>query len=497
MSSVFLILGNQLFPKKYLKKYEDHSFFMAEDFDLCTYQKHHKLKILLFLSAMREYSRDLEEHGFNLDYVKLTNKNKDKSYEDKLKSKLKKSKKLVSFEIEDKFFEKRIAKLCKELKIEWEILQSPMFLSSRENFREYNLSVKKPFMKTFYERERKRLEILIDKNKKPEGGKWSFDSENRSKLPKKIDIPEHKFANQDSSLIEPIKELIDQHFGDHPGELNNVWFPIDRRGYLKNLNDFLKIKFENFGKYQDAITDRSPFLFHSLISPGLNMGLITPNDVVEKSLDFYNDKKNDVPINSVEGFIRQVIGWREFLRGIYQEYSEMQDKENFFNHKRKMKKCWYTGETGLPPVDDAIKKAVKYGYNHHIERLMVLSNVMLMTEINPKNVHDWFMEMYIDSSDWVMGPNVYGMGQFSDGGLFATKPYISGSNYILKMSDYKKGDWCDVMDGLYWQFIYKKQDFLKSNPRLGMMLSNLDKMKSDKKDRIFNAADNFRQRTTN
>ncbi len=494
--NTFLILGNQLFPIKHLTKYKKQNFVMFEDHGLCTYKKHHKLKITLFLTAMRAYSKNLKEKDFNITYHELNDKNLRLSFEEKLTPILKKSTKLTTFEIEDKFFEDRIYKLCKDLKVAWEVIPSPMFLSNRENFKTYLKDTKKPFMKTFYQKERKRLGILIDKNNKPYGGKWSYDTENRSKLPKDLTLPKVSTNIEETSLLKSVKTLVSSVFKEHVGCVDDFWLPYTRKAYLKALDEFLIHKFQNFGTYQDSITDKSPFLFHSLLSPGLNMGLITPEDIVSKTLEFSKKTENKIPLNSLEGFIRQVIGWREFLRGIYQEFSEEQETTNFFNHKRKMKSVWYTGNTGLPPVDDAIKKALKYGYNHHIERLMILSNVMLMTEIEPTQVHDWFMEMYVDSSDWVMGPNVYGMGQFSDGGIFATKPYISGSNYILKMSDYKKGVWCDVMDGLYWQFIFKKQDFLKSNPRLNMMLSTLERMSGEKKERIFNAAEQFRNETT-
>jgi deoxyribodipyrimidine photolyase-related protein len=190
------------------------------------------------------------------------------------------------------------------------------------------------------------------------------------------------------------------------------------------------------------------------------------------------------------------MGWREFVRGIYQNFSEVQDSKNFFKHERKLTKNWYEGTTGSPPVDDAIKKALKYGYCHHIERLMILSNIMLLSEIHPEQVHRWFMEMFVDSADWVMGPNVYGMGQFSDGGIFATKPYISGSNYILKMSDYKKGDWCDIWDGLFWRFVGKNSGFLAKNYRMSMMVKTFEKMDATKKKKLMATAESFIQEMT-
>jgi deoxyribodipyrimidine photolyase-related protein len=494
VDKLVLILGNQLFPSKLLKKYREIPIFMAESWDLCTYQKHHKLKIVLFLSAMRAYRDQLVDSDFDVNYQELKSKNKDKTFEDLLTKALKSKKELISFEIEDKFFETRIRKLTTKLGVKWTVLQSPMFISTRSEFTDI-VGNKKPFMKTFYEEKRRRHKILIDKDGSPVGGKWSFDADNRKKMPKDVnpDLPPPFDKNPH---IKNVEKLVENNFNSHPGLIGEYWFPTTRKGYLKALNHFLTHNLENFGKYQDAISDKTPYLFHSLISPGINIGLITPNEVVEKATKHYQKNKKTIPLNSIEGFIRQVIGWREFVRGIYQVYSEKQESSNFWNHHRKMKDVWYTGETGVPPVDSAIKKAIKYGYNHHIERLMVLSSIMLLCEIDPKEVHDWFMEMYIDTSDWVMGPNVYGMGQFSDGGIFATKPYICGSNYLIKMSDHKKGEWCDAVDGLYWNFIDQKREFFSKNPRMKMMVSSFDKMDGDKKKRIFKAAKEFKNEVT-
>ncbi|MEM9483465.1 MAG: FAD-binding domain-containing protein, partial [Cyanobacteria bacterium P01_F01_bin.116] len=274
----------------------------------------------------------------------------------------------------------------------------------------------------------------------------------------------------------------------------SFWLPTTREQSLAWLEQFLEQRFQNFGAYEDAITSRSDIVYHSVLSPMLNMGLVTPTEVIERATAFAEE--NDIPLNSLEGFVRQIIGWREFIRGIYQNYSERQDTENFFEHHRKLKPCWYDASTGIPPLDDAIQKAVRLGYSHHIERLMIIGNIMLMCAVDPREVHRWFMEMYVDSSDWVMGPNVYGMGQFSDGGIFATKPYICGSNYLLKMSDYKKGPWCDAIDGLYWQFIDTHRPFFKKNYRMSAIIGNLDRMDVERKTRIYSAADKFRERVT-
>jgi deoxyribodipyrimidine photolyase-related protein len=235
-------------------------------------------------------------------------------------------------------------------------------------------------------------------------------------------------------------------------------------------------------------------VFHSALSPCLNLGLLTPDEVVNAVLERH--EAQDLPLASIEGFVRQVIGWREFVRGIYRVFGDEQESSNFWDHQRGLTDDWYQGTTGIAPLDDAIKTSLRLGWAHHIQRLMVLGNLMTLCEIRPADAWRWFMEMYVDSSEWVMGPNVYGMGIFSDGGVFATKPYICGSNYLLKMSDYSRGDWCDTVDGLYWRFIDKHREFFASNPRLALMPKALDRLNEDRRETIFIAAETFLDRFT-
>ena len=426
---LFLILGNQLFNTKYLKEYSEFTFYMSEDYGLCTFQKHHKLKILLFLSSMRSYRDELRAKKIKLIYNDC-NKEFKTPYEKKLERviKEKKIKEVNFFEIEDKFFEKRLKLFLLKKKINFKEIKSPMFLMNREEFKNYLSKNKKPFMANFYKIVRTKMSLLMNKNGTPKGNKWSFDEENRKKLPNSIKIPEiSEIKETKDTLI--LKRFINSNFKDHPGNTDKFWFPTTRKDAIKWLDEFLKDRIKLFGDYEDAVTDKSNTVFHSALSPLINLGLITPQEIIEKLRKI----ENKVPMNSLEGYIRQIIGWREFMRGIYQNYDQRLEKTNFFNHKRKMKKTWYEGTTGLDPLDHAINNAKKYGWSHHIERLMILANIMNLCEINPKQVYKWFMEMFVDSSDWVMAPNVYGMGLFSDGGIFATKPYICGSSYFLKM----------------------------------------------------------------
>ena len=465
---------------------------MCESFDLCTFQKHHKLKLILFLSSMRSYADELKKNKFKVNYIDL-NKDFKISYEKKLENFIKKNKfeELISFEIEDKFFEKKISTLCKKNKIKLTFIQSPMFLNSRDEFKNYLSKTKKPFMANFYKIARAKTDILMENNK-PKGGKWSFDEDNRKKLPKDIKIPEMITAKE-TKHTKVLKQEINKIFKNHPGQVDNFWLPTTYDDAVKWLDYFIIKKFNLFGDYEDAVDTNNNILFHSALSPMINLGLLTPEIIIER----VKKVENKIKINSYEGYIRQIIGWREFIRGIYQNYDKQLEQNNFFQHKNSLTNKWYDGTTGLDPLDHSIKNAQKYGYTHHIERLMVLCNIMNLCEIKPNEVYNWFMEMFVDSSDWVMSPNVYGMGLFSDGGIFSTKPYICGSSYFMKMMNFKRGNWNDIMDGLYWRFINKNRKFFQSNPRLNMMVNIYDKMNADRKNHIIKKANQFIRDNTN
>lgn len=487
-----IIFGNCLYSDhEILKPDIETIFFMAEDFGLCSNYKYHKHKLILILSAMRSY-RDEISKKHTIEYFELNDSNKDLSFEDKLSITIKKYgvKEITTYYIENRFMRKRIEDYCKYKNIKLTLKDSPGFLTTNEQFAEYSSSYKRLLMNDFYIWQRKRLGILINKNGGPTNGKWSFDTENRKKLPKDIVIPSLPEIKRTKHTKE-ISDLIEKLFTDHPGSTGNFFLPTTKEQALLWFEDFLEKRFLNFGPYEDAFSNDKNFLFHSLLSPLMNIGLLTPSEVISSSLDFY-DRKN-LPYQSLEGFVRQIIGWREFVRGVYNTENL---RGNFFDNRRKLTDKWYLGKTGIPPLDTVIKRVIENAYAHHIERLMVISNMMLLTEINPNEVYRWFMELFVDSSDWVMEPNVYGMGQFADGGTFATKPYISGSSYILKMSDFERGEWCDIWDGLYWRFVNKNRDFFLKNQRMSMMVRMFDKIDKDRKRKITNLAENFINDTT-
>jgi deoxyribodipyrimidine photolyase-related protein len=267
---------------------------------------------------------------------------------------------------------------------------------------------------------------------------------------------------------------------DNPYELplGDFRYPISRIEAFEWLENFLQHRLRDFGPYEDAIVKGEVFLNHSVLTPMLNVGLLSPREVIDRTLQYAAE--HEVPMNSLEGFIRQVMGWREYIRMVYEWKGRIERTKNYWGFNRKIPVDYWMGTTGIAPVDDTIRKVRETGYCHHIERLMIVGNFMLLNEFDPNEVYRWFMELFIDAYDWVMVPNVYGMSQFADGGLMATKPYISGSNYVMKMSNHGKGDWQETWDILFWRFIDNHRSFFQGNPRLNMMVRTLDKLSVEK-----------------
>ena len=347
-------------------------------------------------------------------------------------------------------------------------------------------------MATFYQAQRRRMGILLEDDGTPAGGKWSFDAENRAKLPRGYQPPPEPRAPR-NAFVEEAVAYVQRHFPENPGSLEDFRWPVTRADAVRWLDDFLEHRFGRFGDYEDAISVRHAFIHHSALTPALNIGLLEPAEVVRRALSFAA-RSGRVPLNSLEGFIRQVIGWREFMAGIYHHRGVGIRNANFWGHEQPMPAAFYHARTGIPPVDRVIRQVLREGWCHHIERLMVLGNFMLLCRIRPDEVYRWFMELFVDANDWVMVPNVYGMSQFADGGTFTTKPYISGSNYVLKMSDEPKGDWCAVWDGLFWSFIADHLDFFQRNPRLSMIARSWLKMPAQKQDAHRKAAEDYLQK---
>ena len=353
-------------------------------------------------------------------------------------------------------------------------LATPLHLTPSSVLEEHFGRGKKPFMAKFYEMQRKRLGVLLEPDGGPLGGRWSYDADNRKKLPKGISVPDVPSCSPSSFVLSAQQQLAEEAL-PHLGCAETFAYPVTHSDAERWLDQFLEVRFQQFGAYEDAISTQHRVMWHGVLTPMLNIGLLTPQQVLDRTLA--RAELGDIPLNSLEGFIRQIIGWREFMAAMYRRHGVTMRTSNFWNFDDEpIPEAFYSGSTGLPPIDDAIRHALDTGYCHHIERLMLLGNLMLLCGFHPNRIYTWFMELFVDAYDWVMVPNVYGMSQFADGGIFTTKPYLSGSNYVRKMSDYRKGPWCEIWDGLFWSFIHRHDTFFRSQYRLAMMARNLDRM---------------------
>tara|TARA_B110000977_G_scaffold195187_1_gene273145 strand:+ start:2314 stop:3801 length:1488 start_codon:yes stop_codon:yes gene_type:complete len=478
MKQINLVFPNQLFKESPL--FESNApFYIVEEYLFFKQYKFHQQKIAFHRATMKRYADFIrKEKNLEVYYIEAT---QDISDIRLLIPELKAEgiEQVNYIDPVDNWLQKRLDKGFLENEIKTIQYNSPLFLNSKEDLASFFRSDKKKYSQTtFYTEQRKKRNILIDADGKPVGGKWTFDADNRKKYPAKKIPPSIHFPDVDEYYKEA-KQYVETNFSNHLGSLTKYsLYPTSFEATKYWLNQFFEQRFMEFGVYEDAIVAENSILNHSVLTPMLNVGLITPKEIIDACLSYA--KENNVPINSIEGFVRQIIGWREFIRGIYECRGSEERTTNFWKFKKKIPASFYDGTTGIPPIDQTIKKVLQTGYCNHIERLMILGNFMLLCEFDPDEVYQWFMELFIDSYDWVMVTNIYGMSQFADGGLMATKPYISGSNYIMKMSNYKKGKWQTVWDGLFWRFMHTHRNFFLSNPRLGMLVRMYDKMPKEK-----------------
>ena len=477
MSEITLIFPHQLFKKHPALK-KSRRVYLVEEWLFFGQYNFHQQKLVLHRSGMKFYEDYLKEQNYIVDYIETTD---ERSNVSKLITFLSQQK-ITSIhiaEVVDEWLIKRVRKVCKECSIELIVYTSPAFLNSIAEVEDYFNKKKTYFQTDFYIHQRKERKILLEADGKPTGGKWTFDADNRMKFPKKEVAPAVNFPLT-NRYIREATQCVRKHFPNNYGSIETPHFFVSTFEEAENwLDNFLKNRFEKFGIYEDAIVAAENILHHSVLTPMLNTGLLTPQQILDAVLNYAEN--NNVPLNSLEGFIRQIIGWREFIRIVYEREGNKQRTTNYWKFKRKIPSSFWKGTTGILPIDITIRKVLQTGYCHHIERLMVLGNFMLLCEFDPDEVHQWFMELFIDAYDWVMVPNVYGMTQFADGGLMATKPYISGSNYLMKMSDYEKGEWQQVWDGLFWRFMHVHRNFFMQNPRLGMLVRTFDKMSEAKR----------------
>ena len=487
MSTIGVIFPHQLFEQNILST-SCATIYMVEEWLYFKQYKFHKQKIAFHRASMKFYENHLQSIGTKVIYIDANDQLADIR---KLISHLK-TIGIDSFEYidsTDDWLEKRIAKTSADCNMLFKKHSTALFMNTSAEIDAYFMDKKRLFQTDFYKYQRVKRNVLMDDSKQPLGGKWTFDDENRLKYPKDKLPPKVHFLQPNLFYTEAIA-YTKQYFGDNYGELNTSFiYPTTFDESKTWLNNFFATRFHSFGAYEDAIVTNANFLHHSLLTPMLNVGLLSPQYIVDETIRYAKEK--DIPLNSLEGFIRQIIGWREFIRAVYQLKGKEERTKNYWKFTRKIPESFWNGTTGIEPIDSTIKKVLETGYCHHIERLMVLGNFMLLCEFDPNEVYKWFMELFIDAYDWVMVPNVYGMSQFADGGLMATKPYISGSNYLMKMSDYKKGEWQNVWDGLFWRFMHTHRSFFLQNPRLGMLVGSFDRMSESKQQMHLANAERF------
>ena len=497
----YLIFPNQLFELKYFPKdNQPRTVYLIEEPVLFGFRdkkmNFNKLKLVLHRSSMKYYESYLKKNHIEVNYIEIDDIIKNYN---KLTKIIKKSEELITFKLTDYFLEKKIKKAFPDIVF----LENPNFLVSEGQLNDYyqknNVNKLKKYKSvmhsSFFNWIKEEINVLKDTK--------SYDNENRNALPDNIKIPSlGALKSEDKNFIKEGIEYITNHhlLKDNcgPEELNfdNCWFPVTHSGSNVWLKKFIKDRLDSFGDYQDAIRTDNRTLFHSLIAPMFNVGLLSPHQIIEEVMKV--NKK--IKMNNIEGFLRQIIGWREYQRYCYLHYYDEMTKPNVFGNNRKLSKSLYNGTTGIPPVDDAIRDAFNYGYLHHIQRLMVISNFFNLINLDPDESYKWFMEFSLDSYDWLMIQNVYSMGMWADGGLTMRKPYISTGLYILKMSNYKQPreseiietgfNWLDIWKSLFYIKIKSNVEIFKKTPYI-FQLKIWDKMSKDDKDDLINISNSF------
>ena len=497
MNTLGIILPDQLsFNNPVLSSIDDKDFLLLYEPMSAFYEiKSHKQKIVFLISALRHFKQKITHE--NILHKKI--EKKPQSLDKYLKEIHNSNSFSVLYISKPSDFKtlKDLMYFCQSNNVELKVLEDKKFITTNKDFEIWSEGKKTTILEFYYRWLRKKHNILMTDDAKPIGDKWNLDKENRKGISKLTEnIPKRKKIKNDDITIEVMIE-VESIFPSSFGSLENFNWSVTHEGAKEIFKDFLDRFLPNFGSFQDAINKDNSFMFHSLLSPYLNAGLLDPMECIQEAEKRYLNPAYELPLNSVEGFIRQILGWREFIMGVYWQNMPQYKDLNFWSHGKNLSDSWYEGTTGIPPLDDAIKESIDYGYTHHINRLMIISNLMNLSGVNPNKMYQWFMEMYIDSADWVMVPNVYGMGSYADGGIFSTKPYICGSSYMLRMSNYKKGEWCDVVDGLYWRFIDKNIGFFEKNPRLSLMTRALGRLDKERKNIIFDIAEEFIANNTN
>lgn len=460
---------------------------------------HHRTKLIYIFSAMRHFAKALREAGWTVDYVELTDAENTHAFTSEVQRALKRH------DIENiRVCEPSVYRVLEyvrgweaELGLPVSITFDDRFIATKEEFEDWARDRKQLRMEYFYREMRRKTGLLMDGDK-PEGGQWNYDKDNRKPAKDGMDFPQ-ELRFQPDPITQTVIDMVKAEFDTRMGSADGFFYAVTREGALESLDYFLEKALPRFGDYQDAMVTGQAFLFHSLISPYLNSGLLGPLEICEAVAARYYS--GDAPLNAVEGYIRQIIGWREYVRGIYWMEMPGYDQRNFLEAKRPLPEFYWTGETDMHCLSESIGQTLEHAYAHHIQRLMITGNFALLIGADPHAVHEWYLSVYLDAYEWVELPNTLGMSQFGDGGLLASKPYASSGAYINRMSNYCKSCRYDVkkktgkdacpFNALYWDFMARNEDKLRGNNRLAMPYRNLEKMDAEKRDAYLEQAKEF------
>ncbi|MCG9794123.1 cryptochrome/photolyase family protein [Flavobacterium algicola] len=500
MKTLRLILGDQLNSNhSWFDNAESNVYYiMMEVATETSYATHHIQKVVGFFASMRNFSADLKKKGFNFEYIKLTDKTNLHSFEANI-SRILERDKFESFEYQlpDEYrLDQLLINFCLTLKIPSKAVDSEHFFSHRNELGDFFDGKKTFLMESFYHYMRKKHRVLMVGDA-PVNGKWNFDKSNRKKLPKSTKpAPPLEFENDTTSILKEIQDADCKTIGTI--DAKRFLWPVNRRQSLELLNHFVDEFLPHFGDFQDAMTPNDWSLYHSRVSFSLNTKMLSPLEVINAAIAKWEGDKNSISYNQVEGFVRQIIGWREYMRGIYWLKMPDYSKLNYFENTNKLPDWFWTGKTKMNCLKFSINQSLDFAYAHHIQRLMVTGNFALLAGIDPDEVDAWYLGIYIDAIEWVEITNTRGMSQFADGGIVGTKPYVSSASYIDKMSHYcgscyydkskKTGPKACPFNSLYWNFYDKHEDKLGKNPRIGMMYNLWRKMKPDHKAELLEQA---------
>ena len=469
------------------------AILMMEIADASRQPPSHRQRTALFLSAMRHFARELAQRKYRVHYIRLNDADNTHNFDREIARAVAmlKPNRLDCTEPGDWRVREQVESAFDRTELPWEIHEDAHFLVSRAEFAQWMDRRNQPVMEHFYRAQRKKLGVLMRADGKPEGGEWNYDQQNRNALKSAPDL-EKPYTPRTDAITREVMALVNEHLPDLPGKLDAFQWPVTRDQARRALDDFITHRLARFGDYQDAMWTGQPLLYHSGLSAALNLKLLNPRECVDAARQAYAAKQ--APLNSVEGFVRQLIGWREFIRGIYWHQGPDYRACNALDHTGALPDVYWTGETEMACMHASLGQVIEQGYGHHIQRLMVTGNFALIAGIDPAAVNDWYLGMYVDAVDWVTTPNVIGMALHADGGVVGTKPYVASGKYIQRMSNYcqdcpydpaqRTGAQACPFTVFFWDFLMRHEARFRDNRRMGMMLKNVERLEREERDAI-------------